>query len=127
MTPTTEEARDLLELADRDRHALRVLAADGDVHSSIPLFPAQQYVEKGFKAVLVSHGAVFRRTHDLLELAGLLAFHGLALPVGVELLGRLNPYAVTSRYQVDDADSLTVHEGTEIVAAVESWRSQTLV
>ncbi|MFA7241530.1 MAG: HEPN domain-containing protein [Sulfuricellaceae bacterium] len=72
MKPSTDEAKELLELAERDRLAFEALVASKDIHISMPLFHAQQYVEKVMKAMLVTQGAIFRRTHDLLELAELL-------------------------------------------------------
>ena len=67
-------------------------------------FYAQQIVEKTMKAVLVSNSAVFRRTHDLLELARLVQLLNLPLPVMEDDLSRLNPCAVTLRY----ADAVVV-------------------
>ncbi len=65
MTPPSSEASHLLELAERDRAAFAVLKQAPGIHLTVVCFHAQQYAEKCLKAVLVSHGAVFRRTHDL--------------------------------------------------------------
>lgn len=121
MKPNTDEAKELFKLAERDRLAFDTLVTSEDIHVSMPLFHAQQYVEKVMEAVLVTHGAVFRRTHDLLELAGLLQRHGLPLPIEIDFLSRLNPYAVTSRYAIEDTEVLTISEGIQIVNAVQHW------
>lgn len=57
--------------------------------------------KKSIKAILVLHGIEFRRTHDLLALASLLADKSVALPVTDDWLIQLTPYAVEFRY--DDA------------------------
>lgn len=50
------------------------------------------------KAVLTMRQRAFRRTHDLEELANLLADAKIALPVDIADLRKLGPYAVELRY-----------------------------
>jgi len=61
-------ARKFLELAMRDRAALRVLEADRDVADETIGFHAQQAVEKCLKAVLILHAIEFRKTHKNYEI-----------------------------------------------------------
>jgi HEPN domain-containing protein len=57
-------------------------------------FDAQQAAERALKAVLISGGRRFPRTHDLAELLHLVAAMGLDLPPEVLEAKRLTPYAV---------------------------------
>ena len=64
-----EEVRLWLLKASRD-----LMAAEADINYSPPLvedalFHCQQAAEKSMKAFLTAHDSVFRRTHDLDELA----------------------------------------------------------
>ena len=70
--PATAEARALLRAAERDSKTVELLLQHPDAPISSVCFHAQQYLEKAMKAVLVSNAAIFRRTHDLEELADLL-------------------------------------------------------
>ena len=103
MQPHIEEAWRSLQLADRDITAFHILSKEPEAHLSIVCFHAQQAVEKSLKAVLFSRQIEFRRSHDLIELTQLLRQHGIETPVNDDLLGRLNPFAVTFRY--DDTQS----------------------
>ena len=101
MKPHIEEAWRALRLSDRDITVFDILVEEPEAHLSIVLFHAQQAVEKSLKAVLFSRQIEFRRTHDLTELAQLLRQEGVETPVVDGLLERMNPFAVTFRY--DDA------------------------
>lgn len=119
--PGSGEIAQLLRLAERDRRAFQALKTAEGVDSASACFHAQQSVEKFMKVVLVSRGIVFRRTHDLLELAELLQKSGIALPVAVEQLSRLNPYAVMLRYEDVDVDTLAPNDAQAILDSVSRW------
>jgi HEPN domain-containing protein len=121
MTPSLEEALRFLDLAKADAQAFRVLAASTQVRPAITLFHAQQAVEKSLKAVLFVKGLEFRRTHDLFELADRLRATGVDLPVPIESLGKLNPYAVLFRYDNQEIDLMPLDEAERTAAAVLSW------
>jgi len=49
---------------------------------------------------LFTHQIEFRRTHHLVDLAALLRQNGIELPISDDQLLKLNPFAVTFRYDV---------------------------
>jgi len=117
MTIANEEVAMLLRLADQDRMAFLTLCANPEIEMRVVGFHAQQAVEKFLKAVLVARGKVFAPTHDLARLAQAFEATGAALPVAIDALKRLNPYAVAFRY--DDRDIHTVTRG-DISALVDT-------
>jgi HEPN domain-containing protein len=79
MTPFIEEARRLLRIAGRDYQTFTILRNHPEAELTPTCFHAQQAVEKALKAVLTIKHIDFRRTHDLEELANLLADVDIAL------------------------------------------------
>jgi HEPN domain-containing protein len=77
-------ADDLLTLANRDAAAMLALAALPHIDFAIVGFHAQQAVEKALKAVMVAHGILFPKTHNLKELHDLLLEHGHTSPLTVD-------------------------------------------
>jgi len=65
-------------------------------------FHAQQCAEKYLKALLVSRGQAFPKTHDLVALSDLCEQAGIIVPVHPESLDRLSAYAVGVRYPGED-------------------------
>ncbi len=120
MTALLDEARRFLDLAAHDLAAFRALADLPHIRQAVAIFHAQQSVEKSLKAVYFVRGMEFRRTHDLLDLAGRLEQAGVRLPFRREELGALNPYAVEFRY--DDPIALTLDK-----AQVDHIAGQTLL
>ncbi len=123
MTPKLEEASMMSRLARQDVVAFATLIANADVELRIACFHGQQAVEKFIKAVLVSRGSTFIPTHDLIKLADLLLAANIPLPLGMDELKRLNPYAVVFRYDDRDIDLLTRESAVSIVNAVAAWAS----
>jgi HEPN domain-containing protein len=78
-------------------------------------------VEKSLKAVLFIHQIEFRRTHNLVELTGLLQKTGVNIPVADSDLERLNPYAVEFRYDDAEIILITPKEMHQMVVAMDSW------
>jgi HEPN domain-containing protein len=126
MKPHIEEAWRALRLADRDIQAFNILKESPDAHLSIICFHAQQAVEKSLKAVLFTRLIEFRRTHNLADLASLLRQNGIGVPLTDEQLLRLNPFAVTFRYDDMDIALLTSAEAGKWVAVIRAW-AETLV
>jgi len=121
MTPSLEEALRFLRLAKADLAAFRVLAENPEIRRAIAFFHAQQAAEKCMKAVLFAHGVEFRRTHDLLELAGSISTAGISLPCEAESLLKLNPFAVELRYDDQVIPRLSNEEATRIVTQILAW------
>ena len=124
MTPNIEEALRSLRAADRDSKAFEILKDAAGAPLTAVCFHAQQAVEKSLKAVLFLHRIEFRRTHDLVKLAELLRNQGIDPPVPDGALRRLNPFAVTFRYDDTDIARITREEAAEIVTATRDWAAK---
>ena len=124
MKPHIEEAWRSLRLADRDIQAFDALKANQQVHISMICFHAQQAVEKSLKAVLFSRRIEFKRVHDLVELARLLSERGIVLPVTEGQLRRLNPFAVTFRYDDMEIELTSLSDVVSVVADVRRWAEE---
>ena len=124
MTPPREEARRLLRLARRDRETFDLLLPLPQASLAALGFLAQQSVEKALKAVAVSRGVEVRRTHDLAALGESVLADGGALPVTVEDLRSLNPYAVEFRYDDDIVPTITRAELDTLLSAILRWAQQ---
>src|SRR3990172_2923200 len=61
-------------------------------------FHAQQCAEKYMKALLISKGADFPKTHDLLMLNNLCSVAGIFLEIEPKYLNTLTDYAARTRY-----------------------------
>jgi len=124
MKPHVEEAWRTLRLADRDIKAFDILKEAPEAHLSIVCFHAQQAVEKSLKAVLFSRHIEFERSHDLVNLARLLSSQDIVLPVTDDQLRRLNPFAVTFRYDDMDIELITREDAAGLAAAVRRWAEE---
>jgi HEPN domain-containing protein len=119
--PITPEAQSLMRAAQRDWKTVELLAQHPDAPPTSLCFHAQQYVEKVIKAVLVSNDVIFRRTHDLEELAALLATQDIAPPLPMDQLRQLNPFAVLLRYEEIEVVPIKVHAVVEMMDTVRMW------
>ena len=73
-------------------------------------FLAQQCAEKYIKALLISKGREFPKTHDLLMLNNLCSAAGIFLEIDAKHLNTLTDYAVRTRYP---GESPTVEDAKE--------------
>ena len=119
--PATPEAQALLHVAEQDRKTVELLTQHLDAPVSSICFHTQQYVEKVMKAVLVSNAVIFRRTHDLEVLATLLTENEIVLPLPIDQLKQLNPFAVTLRYGEIDFALLDVPTVLEMMKNTRVW------
>jgi HEPN domain-containing protein len=111
MTPDQwrlEEARNWLTVAARDLRAARILSSSEPVTS---VFHSQQAAEKAAKGLLAAHDVIFRKTHDLKELAELCVPLRPAMTPTLEACKQLTDYAMVFRYpdaprQPDEAEAL---------------------
>jgi HEPN domain-containing protein len=84
-------------------------------------FHAQQGAEKYLQALLLAHGQVFPRTHDLAALSDLCQQNGLSIQVPQDALERLTAYAVQVRYPGEDPTPDEAWEALHIARAVRRW------
>lgn len=92
-----EQARELLEAAERDLSALRGMGDAGIFADEVFGFHVQQAVEKSFKAWLALLGETYPTTHNLARLLEALKAYDLGA-ARFEELTKYTPYAVRLRY-----------------------------
>ena len=126
MTPIHEEAARLLRLAQRDRETFGLLKPIPQASLAALGFHAQQSIEKALKTVCVLRDIEFRRTHDLAALAELIRAGDMDLPVSVDSLRLINPFAVEFRYDDEIVPSITRDELEALVMKVLGWAVQCL-
>ena len=124
MTPGHEEALRALRLADRDIVAFRALKNSPEVSLASTCFFAQQAVEKCLKAVLFERGITFAPIHDLVRLALTLQEHDVAVPCSADELRKLNPFAVTFRYDDTDIPLVSSTEVEKMVDIMRFWAGE---
>ena len=94
-------ARRWVVKADEDLAAAERLLSLDDSLAAVVCFHSQQAVEKLLKALLVSAGVPFARTHDVIQLVQMLPGHlGVSIPLAD--LAPLNRYAVEARYPIGE-------------------------
>lgn len=126
MTPNREEALRALRVADRDIVAFHVLKNAPEVALASTCFFAQQAVEKCLKAVLFERSIESAPIHDLARLSRLLLENGIDLPCAVDELRRLNPFAITFRYDDTDIPLISVRDIDAMAASVRHWAGEML-
>ncbi|MBK1694655.1 hypothetical protein CKO09_07875 [Chromatium weissei] len=87
-------------------------------------FHAQQSCEKFIKAVLVSRGVVFGRTHDLITLFALCVAHEIQIPIDKNTLRILNQFAVRFRYESCFVEIIDLLDTAIIVEKLKLWAEQ---
>jgi HEPN domain-containing protein len=92
------DPRAWVERAEEDLIVARSVLRRSSPLTNSACFHAQQCAEKYLKAILVAQGRTFPRTHDLVELSGLLAQSNVIVPVDDDRLADLSAQAVRVRY-----------------------------
>ena len=110
MTPAREEALRLLRLARRDGETFELLAPLPKAGMAALGFHAQQSIEKALKAICALRGLEMRRTHDLAALGQAILDQGAELPLSIDELRTLNPFAVEYRYDDEIVSRVTRDE-----------------
>lgn len=107
------------------RAQLDLRAADVDLSVDPPLladaaFHCQQAVEKALKALLTHHGHLFRKTHDIGELAFACLQHEPSLEPALRASAPLTEYAWRFRYpgEVFEPPRREVEEALELARSV---------
>ena len=124
MTPFVDEAKRLLRIAGRDYQTFTILRNHPEAELAPTCSHAQQAVEKALKAVLTIKHIDFRRTHDLEELASLLADIGIASPFVPREFRRLNPFAVEFRYDDESIALITRDEADQLTQRTLAWAAE---
>ncbi len=126
MTPQLEESRRLLRLAQRDRETFDLLLPLQKASLAALGFHAQQAAEKALKAVAALRSIEIRRTHDLAALAQAILDDGGTLPLTVDDLRCLNPFAVEFRYDDEMIPMITREELNSLLSVLLVWAEQVL-
>lgn len=84
-------------------------------------FHAQQCAEKYMKSLLISKGADFPKTHDLLMLNNLCSTNGILLEINPKHLNTLSDYAVRTRYPGADPTAEDAKEALELTKLVRKF------
>lgn len=121
MSEHREQAQALLDAGMRDRLTFQPLRDSGKAPNESMGFHAQQACEKCIKAVLVDHGVIFDRTHDLVALVALGAAYSIVIPVDDDQLRLLNSYAVKFRYEGCQAAMVAPDEMHDVVERLFRW------
>lgn len=121
MTPQAEEARRLLRLARRDLGTFHLLFSLPEAELTALGFHAQQSAEKALKAVTVQIGMAVPRTHDLAALGAAISERGLALPLAIDDLRLLNPFAVEFRYDDEIVSVVTREQLARLLDTILDW------
>lgn len=92
-------------------------------------FDAHQAAEKAIKAVLVSRGAAFPKSHDIMKLLTLLSSNAVTPPEEVRQADRLTRYAVAARYpgQWEDATESEYVEALRLAECVMGWAESVVI
>lgn len=93
MKRPTDQAIRFVRMAEKDLRAFHVLRKVEEIDLSTICFHAQQTVEKCLKAISIFHDKDPSRTHDLNKIAYSLLEAGITLPISIEEISKLNPYA----------------------------------
>lgn len=130
--PAPDLAQRWIAKADADLATARLALDAGHIEPWVICFHAQQAVEKWLKGAIVANSTEPPYTHNLVTLHALLP-PDLTLPVTVDDLGALTPYAATTRYvpsDVPDEPEPTLDAARDAVAnaeaigaAVKAWVS----
>jgi len=107
--------------------ALATAAVSGEVMLESLCFHVQQAVEKSIKAVLISRGIPFPRTHNIDSLIGLLPVD-VPLPPDDADVAELTEYSVTVRYPglEEPISEDEYREAVRLAEAVVKWAEEIL-
>ncbi len=115
-------AYEWLAKADNDLRSAEYLLKMEDCPTDTTCFHAQQCVEKCLKALLVSQGTEFQKTHDLTKLMVLLPSR-LRPPLEDKEQDRLTEYATVTRYP-GNYEPISVSEARQAVRTARRVRRE---
>ena len=115
-------ARELLDRAQDDHVAAQALLDVRAVSDAIVGFPAQQTVEKAFKAVLAERGVTFPFTHNIGLLMTLIEDADILTPTpSLADADLLTPYGVALRYGAKSPGTVDRRTALELAGAAVVW------
>jgi len=120
MTPSSKW-RALLEIAKADHAIFLRVSEMPDIPLALSCFHAQQAAEKYLKVFLIFKEIDYDYTHDLVELNDAIIKHNIPTHFPQEMLAKLNPFAVQTRYDLPPEISVTREEVKEIVDLIANW------
>lgn len=109
------------ELAEEDFILARAALRRKQPLTSGVCFHSQQCAEKYMKALLISKGAEFPKTHDLLMLNNLCSAAGIFLEIDQKHLNTLTDYAVRTRYPGNHPTEDDAKEAIELAKLVRNF------
>ncbi len=117
-----EDPREWLRHAQSNLTLAKAGRAMSDVFFEHLCFEAQQAAEKAIKAVFVGRRMRFPKTHDLLDLLAVLERGSVQIPDTLRQAGRLNQYAVETRYP-NPAELTEEHylEALDLAESIFRW------
>jgi HEPN domain-containing protein len=114
----------LLRKAEQDEYVVDTLMTLSDSPDEVIGFHLQQAAEKLLKAALGVRGIPYRRTHNLGELIHLLDVRESPIPISLDSLHDLTPYATEWRYDfLPDEDGGETFDRTSAREAVRQLRN----
>jgi len=93
-----DDPREWLNRAHSNIATAQAIRDADDIYLEDVCFHAQQAAEKAIKAVLVSRGVDFPKTHDIAKLLTLVGDVGVTVPEDIAAAAGLTDYAVLTRY-----------------------------
>ena len=126
MNSHSAQAQAMIAAGLRDRLTLRLLRDSGEAPVEAMGFHTQQACEKFIKAVLVLHGVIFERTHDLALLASLCATHRILVPADLDALRLINSFAVRFRYEACPVPLFDPLQAATMVEELKEWAEREL-
>ena len=115
-----DNVREWVEKAEEDFQAAQQLIKSGSLWNVIG-FHCQQAAEKYLKSLLTAGKIEFSKTHNLIELVGLLAKMKPGLSRKFKEVHSLTPYAIFTRYP-GDAHPLKLEEAKEALRLASKTR-----
>jgi HEPN domain-containing protein len=115
-------AQEWMAKADNDLRSAEYLLKMEDCPTDTICFHVQQCVEKCLKALLVTQGTGFRKTHDLEELVALVPSR-LRPSLDDREQDRLTEYATVTRYP-GDYEPISVREARQAVGIARRVRRE---
>jgi HEPN domain-containing protein len=117
-----EQALLLLLKARQDGEVVELALSEPRLSDEVVGYHVQQAAEKCLKAILLAHGQIAPRTHDVQGLLDLVSDAVKEVPSGIVDIRSFMPFAVEYRYQVPPREAvLNRSRAAELSRAVIAW------